>query len=180
MDNFKIFRFENKSFGLLIAIILLISGCAGKFDGFVLGESFLADRQIQTRKFSTDDEKALLVAASGVLQDMGYKLEESETKLGVLVASKTRDATKIAEVAIKVLYAFLLVNIPIDHIQTFKVSLITSVSPNGGYLLRATFQRTVINDQNRVTLRATIHDKEIYKDFFDKLSKSVFLEAQKI
>lgn len=163
-----------------LIIPLLISSCAGKFKGLELNESYLQDRQLQTRKFNTNDEKALLIASASVLQDMGFKIDESETKLGVISASKDRDATNPAQVAVKIIYLALLVNIPIDATQHIKASLVTQKSSNEGYLLRATFQRIITNDQGVQVRFETVKDEELYKGFFDKVSKSVFLEAQNI
>jgi hypothetical protein len=52
----------------------------------------LEQRQLQTRRFDTSDEAELLSASAALLQDLGFNLDESETDLGVIVASKDRDA----------------------------------------------------------------------------------------
>jgi hypothetical protein len=49
----------------------------------------------------------------------------------------------------------------------------------GNFVVRVTFQRVVTRTDNSVYVE-TINDPEIYQEFFDKLSKSVFIEAQKI
>jgi hypothetical protein len=160
--------------------MIFFTGCAGHFEGLKLSEDFLKDRQIQIKKFATEDESALLSAAASVLQDMGFNLEESETKLGVISASKSRSARSAAQVAVKIFYALLLTNIPIDHLQHINASLVTSKSSTGGYLLRATFQRIVINDQGIQVRFETVQDEDLYQGFFNKLSKAVFLEAEGI
>ena len=38
---------------------------------------------------------SLLIASAAVLQDTGYTIEESEVPLGVIVASRDRDVTKV-------------------------------------------------------------------------------------
>ncbi len=169
-----------KKFIIISFLAFFVSSCAGPFAGLQLGEDFLQERQLQIRKFDTQDETALLSASSAVLQDMGFNLEESETKLGVISASKSRSAVEPWQVGVKILYALLLTNIPIDQTQHIKASLVTSKSSSGGYLLRATFQRIVVNDQQREVRWETILDEELYKGFFDKVSTSVFLEAQEI
>lgn len=172
--------FSLKKSILFLSTSILLASCASPFGGLKLGEDFLKERQIQIRKFDTEDEAALLSASSAVLQDMGFNLEESETKLGVISASKSRSAVEPWQVGVKIFYALLLTNIPIDQTQHIKVSLVTSKSSSGGFLLRSTFQRTVVNDQQREVRWETILDKELYNGFFDKVSKSVFLEAQEI
>ena len=47
------------------------------------------------------------------------------------------------------------------------------------YVVRVTFQRIVRRTDNS-TYADTIKDPELYQEFFDKLSKSVFIEAQKL
>ena len=77
----------------LAALSFSFSGCANNTippAALQLQKDTLADRQLQTRRFETEDEKALLIAGSGVLQDLGFNLDESETQLGVLVGSKKR------------------------------------------------------------------------------------------
>ena len=112
---------------------------------------------------------------------MGYAIDESETKLGVVVGSKNRDATSGAQVAGAVVLALLGGgSTPIDKTQLIRASLITRTSDSGSILLRVTFQRTVWNTQNEITKIEAIKDPAIYKEFFEKLSKSAFLEAQEI
>jgi hypothetical protein len=61
-----------------------------------LSPESLSDRQMQTRKFDTKDEKFLLSASAAVMQDLGFTISESETKLGVIVAKKNRDQQRLS------------------------------------------------------------------------------------
>ena len=163
-------------------LVLFLVACGGiPKDALQFNIDTLADRQLQTRKFDIKDEKALILAGAGVLQDMGYAIDESETKLGVVVGSKNRDATSGGQVAGAVVLALLGGgSTPIDKTQLIRASLITRTSDSGSILLRVTFQRTVWNTQNEITKIEAIKDPLIYKEFFEKLSKSAFLEAQEI
>ena len=163
-------------------LVLFLVACGGiPKDALQFNIDTLADRQLQTRKFDIKDEKALILVGAGVLQDMGYAIDESETKLGVVVGSKNRDATSGAQVAGAVVLALLGGgSTPIDKTQLIRASLITRTSDSGSILLRVTFQRTVWNTQNEITKIEAIKDPVIYKEFFEKLSKSAFLEAQEI
>ncbi len=138
-------------------------------------------RQLQTRSFDTSSEKKLLVAGAGVLQDLGYNIDESETDLGVIVGSKDRDATETKQVAGAVLIAALSgVSVPIDKNQKIRASLITYPTGKKTTKLRVTFQRIVWNTRGQVSKIQSIEDPHIYQEFFDKLSKAVFLEANEI
>jgi len=170
---------------IIIACALGVTGCAttAPENLFQVSDTSLQDRQMQSRFFETENEVALLSAGVAVLQDMGYSIDETETKSGVITASKTVDATNNAQIAGAVLLAVLGgAPMSIDNEQQIRVSFVTTPSKlnNTGYLGRVTFQRIVTNTQGQVTKAETINNEELYTEFFNKLSKSVFLEAQKI
>ncbi len=174
--------------GLTLVAILatgLLASCVATIpkDALVWDREALATRQLQTRSFETKDERALLVAAAGLLQDMGYTIEESEVPLGLLVGSKERDATEAGQVVGAVFVAVLFGSNPgYDKVQKIRASLITRDSDinEGQTLLRVTFQRLVWNNKGVLWKREPIEDVEVYESFFDRLGKAVFLEAQKI
>lgn len=162
---------------------LLISGCAGNIpkEALTLQPESLQNRQMQTRRFATTDENKLLGASTALLQDMGFSMEEANAPLGVLVASKMRDATDAAQVTLAVIAAIGGRPVPIDKEQKMRASVVTKILPNGKEVsVRVTFQRIVFNTQGGVTKAEAIIDPLIYQEFFSKLSKSVFLEANQI
>lgn len=183
---------------ILVAVVvpsILISGFTGcapgiPKDALKLSETSLQDRQMQTRRYDGSSEADILSASAEVLQDLGFNIDESETKLGLLVCSKERDATEAAQVAASIAFAFLAIatgssssSLPIDKKQQIRASLV--VKPGGednpgSYFVRITFQRTVWNTENQVSKIEGIRDPKIYQEFFDKLSKSIFLEANEI
>jgi hypothetical protein len=170
---------------VFVTCVLGMTGCAttAPENLFQLADTSLQDRQMQSRFFETDNEVELLSAGIAVLQDMGYSIDETETKSGVITASKTVDATNNAQIAGAILVAALGGgNVSIDSEQQIRVSFVTIPSKinNNGYLARATFQRIVTNTQGQVTKAETLSKEDLYVEFFNKLSKSVFLEAQKI
>lgn len=140
----------------------------------------LQNRQMQTRRFSSDDEAKVLAACAGVVQDLGFTIDASESRLGLIVGSKDRDATDAGQIAGAVLVAILTgASTPVDKNQKIRVSVVTHVA-GGQTAVRVTFQRTIWNTQGQVSRLEFINDPEIYREFFDKLSKSVFLEAQQV
>jgi len=168
--------------------LLAMGGCATiPKDALVLSPDSLERRQLQTRRIEGIGEKELLSAAAGVLQDLGFNIDESETKLGVIVASKDRSAITGSQITGAVLLALLGAYHAVDKTQKIRVSLVTrpAVAADGtaltdSHLLRITIQRVVRDTQGQVTRIESIEEPEIYQEFFEKLSKSVFLEVQQI
>jgi hypothetical protein len=145
-----------------------------------LSPDSLQRRQAQTRVFETTDEAELLSASAALLQDLGFTLDESEVDLGVIVASKDRDATEAGQVvgAVAVLFG---ARVPVDDEQKIRAALVTrKLEERSGYAVRLTIQRIVWNTDGKVSRTEPLDDAEIYQEFFDKLSKSVFLEAQEL
>lgn len=167
----------------------------------------LANRQLQSRKYDIKTEKDLLSASVSVLQDMGFNLDESQTSLGVIVASKSRSATDGGQIAGAIAMGFLFgaAAMSYDKNQKIRASLVTKpavtnnpikvelttkagnnvkfdqpVEASTGFVVRVTFQRLVWNQNNVITKIEGINDPAIYTEFYDKLSKSVFLQAQNV
>jgi hypothetical protein len=156
-------------------------------DAFVLTPELLKQRQVETRKYSGISESELLVACSNVLQDLGFTLENSEVKLGVLTASKQRDATNATEIVGAILLAFLGGSaMAVSKDQTIRVSLVVrpAILSTGAYstsehFVRVTFQRIVRRTDNSV-YSETLSNAELFQQFFEKVSQSVFIEGQKL
>lgn len=151
-------------------------------DALVLQEPTLEIRQRQARKYITQDERKLLVAANQTLQDLGYNLDSSNKPLGLLVASKNRTAVDAGQAAGQVVAALLLgVYVPIDKEQLIRASVVTlPMDDKSAVLVRVTFQRLVWNDLGRLWKLERLDNQELYVEFHTKLSKAVFLEAQEI
>lgn len=173
---------------LVLGLAVMLAGCITvPENAFVLTPERLEQRQVETRRYDGIKEESLLIASSNALQDMGFNLENSETKLGVLTASKQRDAVNGGEVAAAVLVALLGGGVmPISKDQTIRVALVVrAISDSNGkpmsenQLVRITFQRMVRRTDNSVYAE-TLKDPQLYQAFFERVSKSVFLEAQKI
>lgn len=147
-----------------------------------LSQENLQQRNMQTRRFDTADEASLLSAAAATLQDFGFTLAESETRLGVLVGTKERDAYDAGQIAGAVVLALLTgTMMDVDKNQRMRASVVTRPASDGrGTLARVTFQRIVRNTHDRVTTLEGIADPTVYRQFFAKLSKSVFLEANEL
>ncbi len=169
----------------VIAIIIALAGCQTiPKDALKLKPESLEKRALQTRIYEGIAETDILSASAGVMQDLGFNIDESETKLGVIVGSKERDATEAGQVAAAIVLALLGGGaMAIDKNQKLRLSLVVRPASEGGgqkHLVRVTFQRIIWNTQNRITRAEGLEQPEIYQEFFDRLSKAVFLEGQKI
>lgn len=176
---------------LVVALlaVLVMAGCTAvpQRDLFTVTPESLERRQIETRRYDGISETDLMAASANVLQDLGFNLENSETKLGVLTASKERDAYEGAEIAMAIAIALLGGGVmSVSQEQTIRVSLVVRpvIDSQGNpmsdaHFVRVTFQREVRRTDNS-THEETLKDQAIYQGFHEKLSKSVFIEAQKL
>ena len=154
-------------------------------DALKLTPESAALRSLQTRRFEGTQRTNLLSACAGVLQDLGYNIESSESTLGILVGSKKASAVNPGQIATRVaLSLFADVRTPApDKSQKIRVSISIKRFPSKRkniFDVRVTFQRTVWDMENNLTALERITNPKIYQNFFSKLSKSIFLEAHKI
>jgi len=170
---------------VVLAFSVALFGCqsAPPQGALKLPPQSLNDRKLQTRRFDGIAEADLLAASAAVLQDLGFNLDETEAGLGVIVASKQRSAhvAGAAKLA-KLLDWFLDIELEVDKEQRIRASLVSrpAGTPEASFLVRVTFQRIVWNTRNEISKQQALNEPELYQKFFDRLSKSVFLEAHSI
>ncbi len=151
----------------------------------------LAKRQRQTRLFATNDEALVLDASTSVLQDLGFHIDESEKPLGLVVGSKQRSAKDPAEITVAVVLFILAAaagSSEADKLliwgeeQKMRTCIVArrSNQAGGGIAVRVTFQREVFSNKGGVWRREELDEPEIFQEFFAKLAKALFLEAQQI
>jgi len=197
---------------LMASCFLLVAGCATVSDNSMqLSADSLQLRQLQTRRIEGIDEKTLLAACVGVLQDLGFNIDESESRLGVIVASKNRSAVDVGD-AVGGMVVDSLVNAALDAMfsalfgdnfdegddededgveavydvtQKIRASIVTrpALDSSGqprmdAQVLRITIQRLVWDSEGKISHAESIEDPKVYQKFFDRLSKSIFLELQ--
>jgi hypothetical protein len=171
-----------------LVLALLASGCSSSLPrgALKLGPESLERRSLQTRRFEGISEVDLLAASAGVIQDLGFQIDEAETGLGLIVGSKQRTARKASQIAAAVLIGILTLGeseVATDRRQEFRVSLVVrplAEGPTDAHFVRVTFQRVIWRTDNSVSCRQSLTDPEMYQEFFGKLSNAVFLEAHRI
>lgn len=169
----------------IIFLCLGIVGCATIPTGFLKpSEGYLANRQLQMRQYDTADQEKIITSVAGVLQDLGFTLDASETQVGFVAASKKADAKSGGQIAGAVVLDLLVGGnntSRCDKSQVIKASVITKPSLDGKKtVVRVTFQRVVWNMANQISRVETLKDPIMYQKFYDSLSKAIFLEAQQI
>ena len=167
-------------FKSLTCLMLVLAGCGGIPKGPT--DNTLKLRQQQSRRYETTDEIALLSASVALLQDMGFSIDESNKDLGTLCASKARSAVSAGQVTMAVFVALLGGgHTPTDKEQKMRVGIVIKPIGDGrNSSIRATFQRIVWNTSGRVSRQEMLSSDEIYTEFFEKLSKAMFIEAHEI
>ena len=176
---------------LTLAVFFLIVGCITVPQGLLKpDEGYLSKRQLQMRQYETINQEQIVSSVAGVLQDLGFTLEDSETALGFVAASKKADAKSKSQITGAVILDVLSslggtasVNntANADNYQVIKASVITKPGlDNKQTVVRVTFQRIVWNMSNQINRVETIKDPEMYQRFYNSLSKAIFLEAQEI
>jgi len=146
----------------------------------------LNNRQLQTRVFEAVDEQKLLTASAAVLQDLGYTIDETDLRSGVIVCSRDRDVTVTAEVILSVTLEILSLlvgmpaSVPYDKTQKVLASLVITPVDNQRTAVRITFQHMVWDSDGNIRRREQLNEPAIYQEFFSKLSKSIFLVAHEI
>jgi hypothetical protein len=173
---------------IIIAATTLIVGCATlPPHAFLVTPEMLAQKQLETRRYDGIKEEDLLSACANLLQDLGFQLESSEPRLGVITVSKQRDATNAGEIIVSFVVAMLSGQpSPYSKDQLIRAALVVRPvndsngnAVRGSYQVRITFQRLVRRTDNSIYVE-TLRDSKLYEGFYEKLSKSVFIEAQKI
>lgn len=150
------------------------------------GQTELSLRQLQSRRFDTLETERLVDAATATLQDLGFNIAATSAEAGVISGSKDRNAIERDQVALQVALVFLAAlggnsHDPIyDESQVINVSLAVNQSGDKSSVVRVIFDRHITNNKGQLWKADIITDPDIYKEFFEKLSLSAFLEANAV
>jgi len=136
-------------------------------------------RERETARFSLRDETTLLLEATAVLQDLGFTVEESAPRLGVLAGAKDRDATEVGQVAgqIALTVGLALLGVqynPVwDKDQLIRATLTTQpLKADGAVKMRVSFERIVVNNQG-LARSERLDAPEFSSGFFDQVRRGL-------
>lgn len=175
---------------------------------FALTPDSPANKAMQTRRFEAPNSDELLSASAAVLQDLGFQVTESDRDLGFLRAAKERSAREYGQEIQRGVIAFatsaltiagacfgslqsLIYLMPVDLHQQINATLVAQPlqGDDRRQEVRIVFYRLVWKGDGMSgdqyippgeQKMEMIRDAEIYQQFFARLAKSVFLEAQRI
>lgn len=169
----------------VLALAIMAAGCAQMPEAaLLLNPSSVEQRQIETRRFEGVSDADLLSACAAVLQDLGFSVDSSDSRLGLITASKERDAKDARQLAGAIVLAVLTgVSMPLDKDQTIRATVVVYPAPGAArnsHLVRISLQRVVRTTHAQHTRSEWLKDPALYQGFFVKLSQSVFLEGHKI
>jgi hypothetical protein len=173
---------------------MLLAGCQNVPTGALkLSPSSTEHRQFQSHRYEGVSESRLLSAGLGVLQDLGFTVEGSESKLGVITGSKkltSRRPLNTKEIIKGLFWTALIPYLApvtaygaatgVKEPQIVRVSLATqpdSGNPASACLVRVTAQRVVYTDEQLIKVKfvESLNDPRYYEEFFKRLSLSVIL-----
>jgi hypothetical protein len=167
---------------MFILVVLTMLACQKGVpqEALMFTPESLTDRQLQTRIFETNHEGKLLEASAAVLQDLGFTIDESEVKCGVIVCSKDRNVTEFYDVGLSIIASLFFIDYEYAIRQKVLASLVTRPLEENRIAVRITFQHLVWDTKKELIKNERVNEPEIYQEFFSKLSKSVFLTAHEI
>jgi hypothetical protein len=169
---------------LLLIAAMATAGCATQPDPNLLrlSESTLEIRAMQTRTFAAASEAEILAATAAALQDMEYNIDQIESPLGVISASKVSDADSTSEFTTRLLLDLLCgcggSQFAADkHVITITTVVLPSLAAEGEFVTRITIQQITYDKMSQISSRSAIDDPEAYQRIFEKLSKSLYIEV---
>ncbi len=156
--------------------------CCGMLSSCVMNQpaeekiTQLQVREIQTREFDTTDTKLVMKSMMNVLQDEGFIIKNAVSDLGLLSAEKNID---IENKASAMLLTLVSENPRWNKHQTLEAS--ANVSEYGCKTrVRVNFQIKTIDNYGCPANVETVTDPCMYQEFFDKVSKGIFIQEQHI
>jgi len=98
-----------------------------------------------------------------------------------MLGTKDRSAVDTGQIAGAIILGILTGAVMhVDKHQKMRASVVTRIKDDGFIIVRVTFQRVVWNTQGQVSKSEALTDPIHYQEFFQKLSKAIFLEAHEI
>lgn len=167
---------SSKPYLLCLPLFLTLAGCTHNN----ISDSPITQLQVretQTRDFDTDDTKMVMKSMMNVLQDDGFIIKNAVLDLGLLSAEKNVNTENNVE-------AFLQLLVVRNDARWEKYQLLeasANISSFGDKTrVRMSFQTKAIDNFGCPKEVTTITNLEYYQNFFEKVSKGLFLQKENI
>lgn len=160
---------------ITIGIVGLLTGCAPRPSE--PPPTQLQIREIQTREFATCDTKLVMKSMMNVLQDEGFIIKNAVVDLGLLSAEKNIDVENRAEA----IFAAMFVGPQARWSKYQILEASANVSEFGPKTrIRINFQIKTLDNFGCPKDVITLNDPCYYQEFFEKVSKGIFIQEQDI
>ncbi len=164
----------SKKLSPLFVSLALMTGCA---QHVVVPPTQLEIREIQTRDFDSNDTKLVMKSMMNVLQDEGFIIKNVVPDVGLLSAERNVDVENKTSAAILRLLGD--PNTRWNKLDMIEAS--ANVSEFGAKTrVRINFQKKTIDNFGCPNDVKTIYDGALYQEFFEKVSKGIFIQTQEI
>lgn len=156
--------------------LMLAAGCTNtpKVDPL---KTQLQIRAFQTRVYSESDHKMVLKAMINVLQDMGFIIQNANTELGLLTATKEVDVEDKGQALWSTFWS--------GYYARYSKSSIIECTANVNVFgeqtrVRANFRHKILDNHGAVSTINQIEEEAFYQDFFAKVDKAIFLQKENL
>ncbi len=137
----------------LLALLVVLAGCAAPTASVTAGGNQAELRQMQTREYQQLDRRSAMRSVIATLQDLGFVVDRAEYELGLMTATRFEERSG-------------------PRADKHIVRLTVTVTERPG-------QRLSVRANARYGERA-VEDPEAYQDFFAALDKALFLTANRV
>lgn len=176
-----------------VAALCWVFAASPIVDAKKIDPSALEARAIESRRFDNASDKQIAAACIATLQDMGFNIDSSDVELGYVTASKSwtpntlKSTGKFTSTPDNAMYQERY-RVSVTLRSSAEKHAIASDKPSAqslSYVVRAVFQEAQVTGADKngppvVMKGKTILDPDIYQEFFQRLSKSLFVEGQQL
>lgn len=161
---------------LTLATLVLLPSCF-RFGPQYPARTQLEVRQMQTFLFDVSDFKMVMKAMLNVLQDEGFVVKNVHLDLGFLTSTKEVDVESRGNR----LWVAIFGTPDMRWQKTNIIDATANVTEHGTQTkVRVNFQIKQLDNFGNVITVKQIQEAEFYQDFFFKVSKSIFIQEEKL
>ena len=160
----------------ILLVLVLAAPCFSQDNQNQPEKTQLEIRQVQTRTFDTKDQVLVMKAVLNVLQDDGFIVNNANSELGLISASKEIPAEKIEKSEMQRRFG---IHIHAHFVLIEASATITLI--NRQTRVRTNFQIKFYDDDRKKLLTVSqIMEGNYYQEFFSKVDKGIFIQKEKI